>query len=236
MDYLEWELERQRRALRALLGGGNRDGEALRADGTKGRLAASGGGEADPPAGGEAGPSAGRAAPPAGRSALRRNGTGRPEGESDEPGPPESTRERVLTGEGDALGQAGRDEPEKQAPETPAAPPREGTGPQAALPKASGGETAARETAMEAAERAGTRRDGASGGGTAAGAAADAYTAVYRPARRLPPWAPETGEGGTGSLYGGFSAAGAAEEDSARALSRAVQRDARRYDGGFTIY
>lgn len=35
---------------------------------------------------------------------------------------------------------------------------------------------------------------------------------------------------------GGWGTAGTRAEDDARSLSRAVQRDARRYDGGFTIY
>lgn len=48
---------------------------------------------------------------------------------------------------------------------------------------------------------------------------------------------PYEGEGtvGTGPWGGGWNA-GIRAEDGARALSRAVQRDARRYDGGFTIY
>ena len=42
--------------------------------------------------------------------------------------------------------------------------------------------------------------------------------------------------GGTGPWSAGRYAGEAKAEDGARALSRAVQRDARRYDGGFTIY
>ena len=44
------------------------------------------------------------------------------------------------------------------------------------------------------------------------------------------------GTGGTAPWGSGWGTAEARTEDGAKALSRAVQRDARRYDGGFTIY
>lgn len=287
MDYLEWELERQRGALRALLGGGSLDGEALRETGPKRqpagtdaaggsalgqtvrfdgptraegrqparRSAAPAGMGAGQPAersaafaGMEEGQPAGRSAAPAGAEAeqpaeqetdrpmdrfpIRRNGSNRPEGAGGGSDAPVSAWEQVLAGEMDAPGQPGWDGPEELPSETPARPPREGTGPLAALPGASG-EYERRTWSAEAPERAGVRRAGEPGGVDAAGA----YTTGFRLANRRPAWALETGEpaGRAGHRDGGGAAASRAE-DSARALSRAVQRDARRYDGGFTIY
>lgn len=233
MDYLEWELERQREALRALLGGGSRDREAIQKDGPErgwteaeaaGRTgqaahaAVPGGREAASPAGGAADH-------PAKRSALRRDGTGRREGTDGGPSnSPVSAWEQALAGEEDAPDRPGGDGPEgEEAPsETPVKPWREGAGPQAAR----------EQEPPEALERAGERRDGGDGGQAAGGTAAKSYITGYRLAKRPPAWAPETGEAG----YRGGGLAGAPAEDGVRALSRAVQRDARRYDGGFTIY
>lgn len=233
MNYLEWELERQRGALRALLGGGNR--EDSRKDGSERVWAEpeasdSSAGQAEragASTGRETGPSAERATDrPAEQSALRRDGTGRREGmDAGEPAGPLSAWEQVLNGTEDAPGRLAG--PEEEPPETPGRPLREGTGPQAALPGAAGERPAAGETeeTLETLEGAGGRRDG--------GSAGEAFTTGYRLTKGWPAWAPETGE--TGYRDMGLAAA-PAEEDRVRALSRAVQRDARRYDGGFTIY
>lgn len=231
MDYLQWELERQRGALRALLGGG--DNEAPREE-------EAGGGPAGPEARGKN--AAGRRGPtgksgaggayPAVLEAVRGDRSRLPEGEKGAPEPPVSAWEQVLAGEEGAPGQG--DRPEGRAPETRRTPPREGTGPSAALPGLYGGDLPARGTeSAERFENAGENRAGEAGGEEAS----QHYTAAVRLARRRPIWAAEPGEasGGTGFRSGGGTAAAAAE-DGARALSRAVQRDARRYDGGFTIY
>lgn len=231
MDYLEWELGRQKGALRALLGGEGRDRETLQKDGpergrpeaeTTGRT-----GQAAPsavPGGKEAAPPAGREADrPAERKALRRDGTGRREGTDGGPALPASAWEQVLTGEEDAPGRPEADGPEGESPsKPPAGSQRAETGPQAAR----------EQEAPEVSKHAGGRRDGGSGGKAAGGTAAESCTTGYRLANRRPAWAPEMVE--AGYRDGGFAAAPA--EDGARALSRAVQRDARRYDGGFTIY
>ena len=86
--------------------------------------------------------------------------------------------------------------------------------------------------------------DGEAGAGTGGRtvsrtAAGDPVLSVSRRARRSRPLSGRRttveGETVTEWLFPGSSAASAGGTD-ARAVSRAVQRDARRYDGGFTIY
>ena len=110
------------------------------------------------------------------------------------------------------------------------------------------GETAARRTAEAAETAAGGRRAGEAGpvslrrsGGAAGGA--------FIPARRDGAGTARLGGGGLDGAPGretrlsrplpwgeGWKSPALRAEDGARALSKAVQRDARRYDGGFTIY
>ena len=120
------------------------------------------------------------------------------------------------------------------------------------------GSTAARETdaPLRAAARAGTQRagdqaasradpaeaDGTPEGGTAGGSPGRETLARRtggRAGRGTPAAAwgsgiPQPGvPGRRGTASGGFPEAGGV---SAEALSQAIQRDARRYDGGFTLY
>lgn len=98
-------------------------------------------------------------------------------------------------------------------------PAREGTGPRR---KGFPGGTAAAGEAWAA-------MDGEPGGGTAAGRD---FSPVSQAERETVP-EPGGRSGGWGPWGGGEAAFRA--EDGARALSQAVQRDARRYDGGFSI-
>lgn len=237
MDYLEWELERQRGALRALLGGGGReDAGTARKDearsGPAGMEAKGAGGTGRPAASGGTGEE-----PPKTRATVRETGAAPPKGEDGGPDLPVSAWEQVWREERYAPGQRGWDGPEEETPETPPKPAREGTG----LPAASSGKRAGNPPARraESAEserplgRSGERRTGESGGGAASGGG----TAALGPARRRPVWAPEPEETSGGAAFRGSGGdAAPPAEDGARALSRAVQRDARRYDGGFTIY
>lgn len=89
---------------------------------------------------------------------------------------------------------------------------------------ADGGELSAGEHAAgESLELPGTFRR--SGGTAAESLGQDGLTVLYE----------GEGIGGT-APWGRSRGDGIRAEDGARALSRAVQRDARRYDGGFTIY
>ncbi|WP_300344315.1 hypothetical protein [uncultured Oscillibacter sp.] len=72
---------------------------------------------------------------------------------------------------------------------------------------------------------AGPARRGGGGGGTGPGGQ-----------EGLPAFPETGGAGGTVPWGGPGETAALRAEEGARALSRAVQRDARRYDGGFTIY
>ena len=290
MDYLGWELERQRAALRALLGGGEAGEGDASEDAPSGWEELSGWGGADPAEGA-------RRSPASLERAQRRpsGGAGRyAAGRGEAGGPPAGTpgvRETAREAGGISLnGRPG-------GPETPASawegyrgeeagtPAREGRGPEADAP------ADARQTAPEGAwkrRRGGTGAAGEppSGGAgsepaeresvewtAAAESAAETpagYTGGRRAGRALAGEGPGGGEtagdaaaavgrGGSGTGFsgpgarggragqeerlsrslpwgGGWESAALREEDTARILSRAVQRDARRYDGGFTIY
>lgn len=294
MDYLGWELERQRAALWALLGGGEpEEGEAsgekspgwedkAPGDGTRrssespekarrrdagrtGRYAA-GGGEAGGPLMGA--PGAWEMVRAADWTAL--------EGESDGPEPPESGA--LQRGEAGSPARGMRNA-ETGVPAVPRRKPAEevwgtsriGTGGAAEPRTSSGGRGDGRadwetveEIAAEAKQAAGTageRRAGEDPAGgdpsmEAGGAphlwdrpdggeSARGASAVIREegAGRVP----FTRDGLTGAAdrqgrmfralpWSGRESAVLQAEGGAKALSRAVQRDARRYDGGFTIY
>jgi hypothetical protein len=130
----------------------------------------------------------------------------------------------------------------------------EGTGSRTALEGPSGrreagtGETAARRTAEAAETAAGGRRAGEAGPASLRKSGGDAG-GVSIPARRDGAGTARLGGGGLDGAPGretrlsrplpwgeGWKSPALRAEDGARALSTAVQRDARRYDGGFTIY
>lgn len=289
MDYLGWELERQRAALRALLGGGEpEEGEAS--------------GEEPSAWGGEA-PEDGTRRSPASLDAARERGLGRTgryaEGREEAGGPlmgapgvweavREAEQAALARGSGGPARLASAELPDEEAgfpargrrgAETGASPrsrryaperiwrrPRIGTGGAAELRGFSGGQgddEEKRETAAEAemaAGAAGGRRAGEdlagwgpaveaggapspgerSGGGAAGG---DAPVSVSRDGAGMARGDGLTGTAGRGGRRSrsfpwgeGWESPALRAEDGARALSRAVQRDARRYDGGFTIY
>lgn len=177
-------------------------------------------------------------------------------------GPPEWGGERapagaVFAGDGGSAETSDSTAPRRYTPEEARTPPWEGTGPRAAFQSPS--EAAARE----AAEAAGRNRAGAGSGGglpfagdgggpfpgAGAGGGEDAAgretadTAPGEPRGILPENGGGAGRPGPGERLsrslpwgGGWESPALLAEDGARALSRAVQRDARRYDGGFTIY
>ena len=231
MDYLKWELERQRSALGALLTGGEvREGETAPD------------GEGRSPAGLGAAESA---AWPSGRYAGGGIYTavfwrGVPGTEETLPGtrrdfpaegdgglaPPEDLEAPPLAGGDGFLARAGAVRPLQGAARAgtgPRTPRRGGT---AEAPESGAGPQA--ETRSPAAESAGkysAGRGGVSGGGEAAGGIAVPMGGAER-ALTASRWGGPWGGGGTVLLA----------EDGARLLSRAVQRDARRYDGGFTRY
>lgn len=227
MDYLEWELERQRRALWALLGGAERreeedpEGETRRRPaetGTARRNAArrdgeTARGEVPADAGGEEA-----------RGAVRRASRDRPRGEDGALKTPEGAWRRALAAETPEWEALERETLERAAADRPAAA-RGGERAERPLPEtarpAAPGETAARPEEAPRRTRGGERQGGA--GPAAAG-----------PGERGTAWAPE-GQVRAGP-WGERASAALRAEDGARALSRAVQRDARRYDGGFTIY
>lgn len=272
MDYLGWELARQRSALEALLLGGGeaRDREAARAGGRRSPAE-----QAGRYAGGGYGAEDGKA-----WEAARGTGQNRGAQHAGRIKTPVSAWEQILGAEGTGGGLE-RDGRGTAADTARAArgedqdPPGGGTGARAAFLRPSGGyearqagrrafaaDTAETETDT-AAEPAGERRAGerdAEGrlGGKRAGTAASGMggdggwvpvSGQSGAARRsggsgtgprgqdgLPVFQ-ETGEnGGTGPWNGPGETAALRAEDGARALSRAVQRDARRYDGGFAIY
>lgn len=292
MDYLGWELERQRAALWALLGGGRaEDGEAPGEEDTAWEGKALPGGRRRSPAGsgtarGNAVPqSAGRyaakegaeaggplvGAPGAWETVLAAEKALRPAGEAgawETPvGPWEGisgeeaefpARKGGGTGAGFSPRRDGGTEVRAFAAfrqkEEAHGPAGEGTGSRTALEgpsarrEAGAGETAARRTAEAAETAAGGRRAGEAGpvslrrsGGDAGG--------VSIPARRDGAGTARLGGGGLDGAPGretrlsrplpwgeGWKSPALRAEDGARALSKAVQRDARRYDGGFTIY
>lgn len=251
MDYLGWELERQRGALRALLGG-----ERPEEDGTPRKEVSAWGGETD----GEETQRSPADHGAAGRRAALRE-AGRYAGRDEEaggtlwgdPGAWEMLREaaggRALSGGGGPetlegiwaedlggvvwTGNGARLGAETGAPSRRRVPEEDwaGWGGTAETWNPSGGQGAqwgepAAGAAAErraAAEPAGVRRakegSAAGGRGLAAGGAGRGD-----PLFRVLPW----GEG--------WTSAALRAEDGANALSRAVQRDARRYDGGFAIY
>lgn len=299
MDYLGWELERQRAALRALLGGGEpEEGEA------SGEEPSDWGG----PSGWDGSVSAeGTRRSPASLEEARKRGlglTGRyAEGRGEAggslmgaPGTWEVIREAeraALTGESGgparlvsaelpdeeagfpARGRRGAEtgvspRSRRYVPEEVRGTPRIGTGGAAKLWTSSGGRGgggAERETTEEfaaeperAAGAAGAKRSGEdlagwepaveaggapssgerSGGGAAAG---DAPASISRDGAGMARRGGLTGTAGRGERRSrsfpwgeGWESPALRAEDGAKALSRAVQRDARRYDGGFTIY
>lgn len=201
MDYLGWELARQRAALWALLGGGDTEEEA--------------------------GPSA-------------RGGGGAETGAASRQRAPEEARRTPRFGTG---GAAVPSEPSggRNAFET-VWETEEESGMEARLAaEAAGGRRAEGDFAAGgAAWKPGPTSEGRTGGGEAAGdtfaAPGRGGTGTARPGGGAP--AETAGQGGRRVLpwEGGRESAALRAEAEARALSRAVQRDARRYDGGFTIY
>lgn len=226
MDYLKWELERQRRALRALLLGGAERREEEDPEGETRRRPAETGTARRDAAGRDGETVRGEAPADAGgeeaRGAVRRASRDRPRGEDGALKTPEGAWRRALAAETlerealerEALERAaavrGGDRAERPLPETarPAAP----------------GETAARPEEAPRRTRGGERQGGAGRFGTGPSAGG--------PGESGPAWTPEEQAG----PWGERTSAALQAEDGARALSRAVQRDARRYDGGFTIY
>lgn len=250
MDYLGWELERQRAALRALLGGGGpEEDEPLRKKGPAGDGEAAGGKTRRSPEGRGAARF---------RAALRKAGRYAEEaGEAlaEAPGIWETPREAAgdrVPGEG-----GGPEAPADAAAESPvgraASGSRERRAPEEGAPSR-------RRALEETGSRAG--RDGAAelwspfGGWAgewgnpaeepAAETGLTAETAGERRAKeRFTAEEKRPAAGGAGleerlirTLPWGerWESAALRAEEGAKALSRAVQRDARRYDGGFTIY
>ena len=217
MDYLDWELRRQLAALGALLPGGGkmRDPEEERRGPERAGAAEAGTG---------------------------RTAGGVPEEETAGPGDPESWEAVRGAGADPSSRETGGDSgesfggtwlpeeerglPGRGTPEGVPAPAREAEGEAKTLRLPGLREVQA--AAPEAAGGAGERPDEKNSAGERGGAASE--TLGGRLLRGGP-------EGGVrrGWLWDGGAAVLRAEEDAA-ALSRAVQRDARRYDGGFTIY
>ena len=242
MDYPARELERQRAALRALLGGGSMEGERA------------------PREGGPLPDRAGRS--PAEPETARRDAAGRAgryAGGGDDTAVPDSGApgawEAVLgdwegswgteegggfyAGEGARVRALSRGKGPQRRTAALREAAREGTGPRTSRP---GGSAAAPESpaelraeAMEPpAEHAGETGAGedtakGSGGWEGAGSAA------ARAPRGTPAWVPSRFSR-DGPWDGGGTSAALRAEDGAKALSLAVQRDARRYDGGFGLY
>ena len=235
MDYLSWELERQRAALRALLlvEGAARDGETVREGGrrspeTPGTARRNAAGRTGRYAGG--GYTADFGAGDA-WAAVREAGRDRPDKEGGSLETPAGAWERVLNGKAGspewepeggpaALRDMSREEAGQRAE-------RSGVPGEAARPRA---ETATRAEGAAGRSAAKERPAESSGGGGTAGANA----AVTRPARGGAAWT--LGQDVLGGPRSGGPVAALQAEDGVKALSRAVQRDARRYDGGFTIY
>ncbi|MCI8840843.1 MAG: hypothetical protein HFF95_00130 [Oscillibacter sp.] len=292
MDYLGWELERQRAALWALLGGGRaEDGEAPGEEDTAWEGKALPGGRRRSPAGsgtarGNAVPqSAGRyaakegteaggplvGAPGAWETVLAAEKALRPAGEAGAWETPVGPWEGIFgaeaefparkgggTGAGFSPRKDGGTEVRAFAAsrqrEEAQGPAGEGTGSRTALEgpsarrEAGTGETAARRTAEAAETAAGGRRAGEAGPASLRKSGGDAG-GVSIPPRRDGAGTARLGGGGLDGAPGretrlsrplpwgeGWESPALRAEDGARALSKAVQRDARRYDGGFTIY
>lgn len=255
MDYLGRELERQRSALTALLLGGGegrdtepaRDGDRrspARSEAARGRVLGRDGRYAGGEAGGMAGPSEALAA------------GGKREASGTEPRAERSDAD----GRGAETGAPAL--PSRTARRGESEPPGEGTGVRREMagPFEGGRLRRAERGAAEPpeSEDGGERTDGDSGGGALSGGGepletsgrdggASGRTRAVLPARRMAgsgaempgqeglPVFRETGRtGGTAPWDGEGESLRA--EDEARRLSRAVQRDARRYDGGFQIY
>lgn len=225
MDYFGWELERQRAALRALLLGGGeiRDGgvpsETRRSPADRERAAVESPPDSDPGSGEI-------------REAARRARQGRlTEGGGALPAPA-SAWERI----------SGREaaDPGREAEDSAQASP--GTPRDMAIPQAARRGGAGRLQAKgSGAERPGTGAPGQPAGGTETADSRESSAWGYGggEAAETNPAAARRAESGTvwawrrsgGAWYGALRA-----EDGAKALSQAVQRDARRYDGGFIIY
>ena len=292
VDYLGWELERQRAALWALLGGGRaEDGEAPGEEDTAWEGKALPGGRRRSPAGsgtarGNAVPqSAGRyaakegaeaggplvGAPGAWETVLAAEKALRPAGEAGAWETPEGPWEGISSEEAEFPARKGggmgagfsprRDEGTEvrafaasRQKEEAHGPAGEGTGSRTALEgpsarrEAGTGETAARRTAEAAETAAGGRRAGEAGPASLRKSGGDAGD-VSIPARRDGAGTARLGGGGLDGAPGretrlsrplpwgeGWESPALRAEDGARALSKAVQRDARRYDGGFAIY
>ena len=229
MDYPGWELERQRRALRALLlggGEGRENGEALEESQRRPEEREAAG----KPAAGRDGRSAreedaagpGNESVREGRAAVRRASRDRREEGAGvrvlEAGA--GILERAAGGPAPLRGLARGEETAPRAEGSAAPGEAEAAGPEGGGP------------AEEAAERLRPRARPAQspGGGTSAGINA----AVMGPARGGTAWVSE--RRARSGPWGEAASAALRAEDEAAALSRAVQRDARRYDGGFTIY
>lgn len=258
MDYAGWELERQRRALAALLLGGGaarEDGE-----GDAGRrspeTAREGAGAAGQTAAGTYGRYAAGPGAPEGWDALREARRASRDGE---PETPPSAWESILSGPAPA----GWDR-------TADAGPGDGDTARGEERRSSGGRTgeaedSGRRTVRNLEGAAGQRGapelrtpaspagetpdgDGATPGQRPSGTAADGEESVRRESGgsatgggwisvpRGSPAADASPLGETGLAWGGGGETALRAEEDAKALSRAVQRDARRYDGGFAIY
>ena len=287
VDYLGWELERQRAALWALLGGGRaEDGEAPGEEDTAWEGKALPGGRRRSPAGsgtarGSAVPqSAGRyaakegaeaggplvGAPGAWETVLAAEKALRPAGEAGAWETPVGPWEGISGEEAEFPARKGGDTGAGFSPqrdggtevrafaafrqkEEAHGPAGEGTGSRTALEGPSARrEAGAGETAEAAETAAGGRRAGEADPASLRKSGGDAG-GVSIPPRRDGAGTARLGGGGLDGAPGretrlsrplpwgeGWKSPALRAEDGARALSKAVQRDARRYDGGFTIY
>jgi len=238
MDYLEWELERQRAALAALLGGGTEDGETVlrekkrrspaEPDAARERAAGSAGRYAEGPGG---------VREPEDKHPERREEARKAEGTGTAGTPVSAWEEPLRVGGGSPEERDGMGAP-AFAGERGRVRPDGGTGVRPDLAEDSkayrarrgaGAEAPAGDDREERSAAGGVRRTASlrGGGGGAAGALDRDGLPLFRGAEET---------GGTGPWGGGRGTAAHQAEDSARALSRAIQRDARRYDGGFYIY
>lgn len=253
MDYPAWELERQRRALAALLsGGGEREEdrrERRRRDG--GADARRQGGETGD-GGTESGGETGDASVPGAWEAVRKASRDRASG-SGEAARPWSVWERIQDAESGGApaewGRSGEDAGEMAAadrgradgPEAEESPGgRKGRrAPEKGRREAPGDRSFEAAEAAEFADRGGGEAFPGWGNGgdwKVPGKRTDWGGAVAgRTARRRGGGLTGTADG-TGFWGGGWGSAALREEEGAKALSRAVQRDARRYDGGFSLY
>lgn len=254
MDYLKWELERQRAALTALLlGGGEDGGTALREEKRRspgvpdaaGKRAAGDAGRYAEPPGGDWSP---ENKFPEGRKAGRNTGTA--ELGAAGAGTPEislNARERRSASKDGPF--AGTDQNvETDVPVSFVKAPRVRLGGEAGAQPDLPGSFAEHRTQRGGQEvpagHAGARSQAAG----YAGGGGSGSTRMRQPAAvRRSNWTVAGAEDryglpvlqetvGGGPWGGGRGPAVQRAEDGAKALSRAVQRDARRYDGGFNIY